>query len=834
MTSTQNAAFRAAVTATGFVLDVPVIGAAEAAERVLESWQDGAELRRLPDGRWLFTLAAPMEIRADRAPGLPVLRTGTGGSAAVGADASLATSGQLALASGGLTTTQAIAELAELNPSDWLDLSGLTVHRPRPVGAAAPEAAPVVEALPEKPRPDLRAAARIAPPTKRTLRLAEDTPAGSRRRLSRFLPRLPRLPQLRPPTWLRPLAVGTAVALLPGLLLIVGSTRVSLEHDPRIWVLGLALAVVVAVGRSRRLAREAAAATAAAASGTGTGTGSAAGAASGRAKPRRPLFGPLLARLTMRTAGNLIRGRHARYLRELTRAFEQRQWEDALRDAIRLADERSAGQESWLTLGLPRRHTGELRATPLAGESGASSPLSGPSVHQHLAALYRSAAEDLERAGRIDEAAFVLADLLDAPAEAVALLARHGRPAAAAELAEGRELAADLVVRLWWQAGERERAVRTAHRRSVFASAVERLSTEDPDAARELRAAWAAHCRDSGDRLGAAEVLWPDESLRPSAAADLREAVALGGATRSRALPYLLALGAGDATRALALAVLDSEGDPTVTGRSVLAAGLARLPAADPAVDRELATAAARSVVRDGGSAAAGPGRPAGGGRPRQAAPPGPARRARRRRAQRRRPPRHAASAGRGGARLRRRPGRLRPGGRPPAHLRRPHQGPMGRARRPVGARRPRRLRTPGGGLRTDQGDQPTGSRHPHRPPLDDAARPADRRLLRRPPLGHGRRRRHPGTGHSRPRAHRGLARTRRHRAAGGHRRPYSRQVFGRRGLAAARRLTAGRALALGPARLGAALPDGAGRVPPRPLRAARECGAAHRRTAGG
>ncbi|WP_457028596.1 bpX6 domain-containing protein [Kitasatospora sp. P5_F3] len=591
MSTTQDAAFRAAVTATGFVLDVPVIGAAEAAERVLESWQDGAELRRLPDGRWLFTLAAAVEIRADRAPGLPVVRTGTGGSASLGADTSLAMSGQLALASGGLTTTQSVAGLVELDPSDWLDLSGLTVHRPRPVGAAAPEAAPVVEALPEKPRPDLRAAAGIAPPTERTRRLTEDTPAASRRRRAWFPSRL------RPPAWLGPLAVSTVAALLAGLLLIASSARVGLDHDPRSWVLGLALAVIVAVARSRRIARVAAAAPPAA----GSGSGTAAEAASGRAKPRRPLFGPLLARLTMRTAGNLVRGRHARYLRELTRSFEQRQWDDALRDAIRLADERPAGQKSWLTLGLPRRHTGELRPTPRAGESSASSPLSGRSVHQHLAALYRRAAEDLERAGRIDEAAFVLADLLDAPAEAVALLARHGRPAAAAELAEGRELAADLVVRLWWQAGERERAVRTAHRRSVFASAVERLSAEDPDAARELRAAWAAHCRDSGDRLGAAEVLWPDESLRPSAVADLREAVALGGATRSRALPYLLALGAGDATHALALAVLDSGGDPTVTGRSVLAAGLARLPAADPAVDRELATAAARAVVRDGG-----------------------------------------------------------------------------------------------------------------------------------------------------------------------------------------------------------------------------------------
>lgn len=228
-------------------------------------------------------------------------------------------------------------------------------------------------------------------------------------------------------------------------------------------------------------------------------------------------------------------------------------------------------------------------------------------MHQHLTELYRAAAERLEGQGRFDEAAFVLADLLEAPAEAVALLERHDRLTQAAELAEGRELAADLVVRLWWRAGERARAVRTAHRRGAFATAVERLAATDPQAARGLRAAWAEHCRAAGDRLGAVEAAWPDEALRPSVAADLRDAVALGGPTRGRALPYLLALpdlmalGSGAATRALARAVLDSDGDPGTTGRSVLAATLAGLPAADPATDRELATAAARAAVRDGG-----------------------------------------------------------------------------------------------------------------------------------------------------------------------------------------------------------------------------------------
>ncbi|MFF3087289.1 bpX6 domain-containing protein [Streptomyces nojiriensis] len=592
MSATQGAAFRATVTATGFVLDVPVIGPAEAAERAIASWQDGAELRQLPDGRWLFVLAAPVEIRADRAPGLPVVRTDRGAQAAVGADTRTAAAGQLAVATGGMTVVHRIAALTELDPAGWLDLSGITLHRPRPADATGHEAEPVVEALPRRPEPDLRAAAGIAPRSERARRLTEGTPAGTRRRAAPFAGRF------RPASVPGPWALAAAlVVLLLLLLLLLLAAQGGLHGGALLLPLAAGLLVLL-----RKRAAGAVPGPEGADGGAGAGTATpAAEHGPSRGRARRPLFGALLARLAMRTAGPLIQGRHARYLRELTRAFEQRRWEDALRDAIRLAGDRSAEQKPWLSLGLPRRYEGALRPTSQAGGSGAVSPLSGRTVHEHLAALYQRAAEELERAGRIDEAAFVLADLRGAPAEAVALLVRHRRTAQAAELAEGRDLGADLVVRLWWQAGERERAVRTAYRRAAFAPAVERLAADDPASARELRVAWAAHRRESGDRLGAAEVLWADESLRPSAVGDLRDAVALGGPTRSRALPYLLALGAGESTRALALAVLEGDGHPATTGRSALAAALAELPAADPAQDRELATAAARAVVRDGG-----------------------------------------------------------------------------------------------------------------------------------------------------------------------------------------------------------------------------------------
>ncbi|MFE7558263.1 bpX6 domain-containing protein [Kitasatospora sp. NPDC057500] len=455
--------------AAGFVLDVPLIGAAEAADRVLALWRDGARLRELPDGRWLLTLPEPVATRAGRAPGLPLERTGRGALAGPGASAGAAAPGRLSLVQAGLTITHVVAELPEVDPSGWLLPTGLTVHRPRPLGVApTPEAAPVEESLPVPPRPDLRAAARIRPTSERARRLTSDEPPATRTRSRRRR----RGPEIAVDRRTATVIVVLMIVLPLSLVVLYGFGLIDDNGiDPGGVVFAAAVAAIayaVLFGR-----------TAAGGGGGGSASdGSAEAAESARAaasrRPGPPWLGDLLARLTLRTpAARLLHGRHARYLRDLTRAFEQHRWDDALRDALPLAAEHRGGATArvWLSLALPERFTGTLRPTPNEGAPASVNPFSGPTVYQHLRALYRDAAERLERQGRTDEAAFVLADLLDAPAEAVALLDRHDRCAQAAELAEGRNLPADQVVRLWWRAGERERAVRTAHRRAPAAAA---------------------------------------------------------------------------------------------------------------------------------------------------------------------------------------------------------------------------------------------------------------------------------------------------------------------------------------------------------------------------
>jgi hypothetical protein len=310
-------------------------------------------------------------------------------------------------------------------------------------------------------------------------------------------------------------------------------------------------------------------------------------------EPPEPRLG-LLARLGLKSPlGPMLRDRHERYLRELTAKFERRQWDDALRDAIGLG-----GSTGPATLGLPRRRTRPLVPTPRESPGGRSVPY-GADVGEHLERLYRNAAEQLERDGRIIEAAFVFADLLGEPLGAISLLERHDQLAVAAELAEGRRLDPDLVVRLWWRAGQRDRAVDVARTRGGFARAVERLAATDQAGASELREAWVLSRRRAGDLVGAVEAAWPDERLRPLVTAELRAAAGLGGRLEGWALAHLAAHRPERADLDRALTVLGDRDPATAERRAELLLTAARLPGDDALADRELASAAVTTLLRD-------------------------------------------------------------------------------------------------------------------------------------------------------------------------------------------------------------------------------------------
>jgi hypothetical protein len=197
-----------------------------------------------------------------------------------------------------------------------------------------------------------------------------------------------------------------------------------------------------------------------------------------------------------------------RYVDRLLKLFESEALDDALKHAVPLS--RTPASNDGPTAHLPFNARGSLALNfgPRA-PTGGSAPALPHDVYEALKTRYRDAAKKLEAAGRIDEAAFVLADLLDAPQEAVDLLERHGQLEKAARLAEARGLQPDAVIRLLILSGDVPRAILLARKHRAFASAVTRLEQGHLAEARALRLVWADSLAAAGDYAGAVKVASP-------------------------------------------------------------------------------------------------------------------------------------------------------------------------------------------------------------------------------------------------------------------------------------------------------------------------------------
>ncbi|QKE83918.1 bpX6 domain-containing protein [Arthrobacter sp. NEB 688] len=302
-----------------------------------------------------------------------------------------------------------------------------------------------------------------------------------------------------------------------------------------------------------------------------------------------------LVRLLMRTPAKDVLGRrHKRYVDDLTRMFEQQDWDSALRSAIALGGEGGA-----LSLRLPRPRDTVRGPADRRTTVGGSVPY-GPTLQSHLSEVYRQAARRLESEGQLQLAAFVHADLLQQPLAAVELFERHGVHERAATLAEGWSLSPALVVRLWWRAGNRSRAVSVGRARGAFAAAVQALERVDRDAALALRREWVAERRQAGDPLGAVQAGWPESDLRHELLPDIATGMALGGRRAGTMLAHLLSIQPGGPAADAARRLVRDEAPDAVPQRRAFLLALAVMPTADPVLDRELATIGVMATLRAG------------------------------------------------------------------------------------------------------------------------------------------------------------------------------------------------------------------------------------------
>jgi len=581
----QRLTHRGVVEASAFFVDAALTGSQEARRRVLALWVPGATV--FGDSRgWLIRLPSPRWVRCDQAPGLPLTAEKVAvGRALVGAPFAAdelrsldPPEGAMVRLRGGSTHVERPAEADRIDPAVWLDVNGFTVAATVSLGA------PPVEPKAHPPGPvtfDPRTRLRGVPPAAPELAAVL---AALRAREPR-----PAHPALQSP--IRSLPVRVA-SWLHGL-------RWSVRALKRQSTVASGISGIPGISDGSDI-------------GSGAWEIGIAGAQRQRAPRRSPGLGERLAatlrQLTAHVAAasrlsRLVGRRHAAYIHRMVEMFEGGDILEALRYAIPLG-----GLEAEALRGVPMRLPGpraDLAIRPSLGASWSVTQVA-PDLYGELQRLYRAAFDRLESQGQIEEAAFVLAEVLHAHEEAVAFLERHGRLRLAAEMAEARNLAPGLVVRQWFLTGDRERALWIAHRTGAFADAVTRLErTRKREEARALRLLWGAEHAEAGDYVAAVEAVWPVFDARQTAAAWMDRAIEQGGAPAGRMLARKLTLVPAmvpedlAATRDQALNLLESWRAEGASARLAFADALRQGPRTPQATC--LARAAVRSIARDSG-----------------------------------------------------------------------------------------------------------------------------------------------------------------------------------------------------------------------------------------
>lgn len=293
--------------------------------------------------------------------------------------------------------------------------------------------------------------------------------------------------------------------------------------------------------------------------------------------------------------------RHAAYLRRVLELFDRGDLEQALRHAIPLGGE---GGDVRLGIGVPRPRQ-NLSLTFGARRTSSIIPVADVAMTM-MRDRYRAAATRLEQTGRIDEAAFVLAELLGDVKAAIALLERHGRYAVAARLGEARDVEPGLIVRLWFLAGDRGRAIDVARRHHAWADVVARLERSGDKQAAILRMLWADHLAEAGDFVRAVEAAWPVERSRPLVERWIDRGIAAEGqaAARLRIKKLIVSPSSFSQVTPALLAILQSSDAGAARERIAMVEELVASPPTDEL--QTIARPALRALVRDRGVGAAG------------------------------------------------------------------------------------------------------------------------------------------------------------------------------------------------------------------------------------
>lgn len=479
---------RGTIHAVGFWIDESIVGTALTRRRILEM-PSVDEVRRMEGGLFV-RLRSPLWMTTDQAFGVPlVVCRGLFLGAPLDPDELddlAAPSESVVLVRGGETVVVTPESCPLENLATWIDLSAWKAEEVTSLGIVwtSPIAAPATKDV------DPRKIAGIGPPTKEAEALAAALSAG------RQIDSPPRPP-------------GFVSSLLTSMSVFLSSMAARLGRLPN--------RAPHQSTQSRSLVAQPAAS---------------AHREDWSDRLRMALNTAAARFLVWARLASFIGRRQADYLEKTFSMFDSGDLDEALRHAIPLGTGSDKPKPLALNVPTPRAdlsiHTTQTEASSTLGF--------GENVYEALRQRYRKAVEQLEKQGRIKEAAFVLAELLGASEEAVSFLEKHREYQLAAELAEGRNLDPALVVRQWILAGNRERAVLIARRTGAFAAAIARLEPSHPEQAAVLRVLWANQLAASGAYGAAVQAIWPVEAARHLARDWIDRGIAIGGAVGARLL----------------------------------------------------------------------------------------------------------------------------------------------------------------------------------------------------------------------------------------------------------------------------------------------------------
>lgn len=258
-------------------------------------------------------------------------------------------------------------------------------------------------------------------------------------------------------------------------------------------------------------------------------------------KPQRPGLIMTLFSGLIKGSGlwRFFAGKQANYINKMMKMFEKGDYENALKHGISLKGVADLEKiiSSW-RLPTPRQNLDIHKGI----KTHSTTIITDNSTHHYLKSLYEKAFKNLDREGKIEKAAFVLAELLHDSERAVSYLEKHKKHREAAELAESRELPSGLVVRQWFLCGEIDRAVSIAKKTNSFSDAVLHLERTHNHESGMLRLLWAKFLEQSGNYERAVNAIWPVEEARHLAEQWIQITIECGGAAAARMLAKSLSL----------------------------------------------------------------------------------------------------------------------------------------------------------------------------------------------------------------------------------------------------------------------------------------------------